>query len=148
MKRWAVLLLLLLLPLTLAPRTSWTTEAGYDLHLQTPREPVRVGAAVPLTLTVDSYSDEPVLAELQILAAVDDAKETVQIVAASPGCTVTGGTVECLVGPVEPHGSQVVRLVARPLVAGPLTFDVLDVARVEALGRYGLEVLGEPRHRS
>lgn len=125
-RRITTLALLLILPLTLAPRTSWTIEGVmYDLAPASPRETVRPRSAVPLNLMLKSRSDDPIVAKVVIDAAVDGAKDAVRIASASRGCEVEGPRVTCTVN-VAPRGTPTVTVVARPLVKGRLTFAVTE----------------------
>lgn len=127
MKRWIpIVILLLLVPLTLAPRTSWTLdEVDYDLTAAA-RDSMRVKAAAPLTLRLLSRSDE-VIDDAQLVIDVSvDGKDAVHVVSASRGCAIEGSTVTCAVAPIAPRGQGVVRIVARPLMKGSLLYEVTE----------------------
>ena len=128
MKRWgSLLVLLLLVPLTLAPRTSWTLEeVEYDLTVATPRDAVRVNAAVPLTLRLLSRSDDVIEHALLVIDVAVDGRDAVDVVAASAGCTISGTRVTCDVADIPAHGTGEVRIVLRALQKGLVTVAVED----------------------
>lgn len=140
-KRWlATAALLLLVPLTLAPRTSWTIDSVmYDVAPASPRETVRPRAGVPLNLLITSRSDDPIEAKLVIDIAVDGATDAVSIAGASPGCQVDAARVTCTVS-VAPRSTPSVSVTARPLSKGQLTFAVTEGFRGESFGTVAVDV--------
>ena len=127
MKRWTVLLLLLLLPLTLAPRTSLNPGGG-ELALTgiVSRTQARPGSAVTFVVQArNSTADAIERTQLHIQVGWDGKSD--QLVLRPPhGCSVAdaegGWTVTCNLLDLDP-GERVTRSVtARPLVPGVLTF--------------------------
>ena len=145
-KRWvATAALLLLVPLTLAPRTSWTIDSVmYDLAPASPRETVRPRAGVPLNLMIRSRSDDPIVAQLVIDVAVDGAKDAVAIAGASRGCEVEAARVTCTVD-VAPRSTPSVTVTARPLFKGQLTFAVTEGFGGEDFGTVAVNVAAATR---
>ena len=140
-RRITALALLLALPLTLAPRTSWTIDAVmYDLAPASPRETVRPRAGVPLNLMIKSRSDDPIVAKLVIDVALDGAKDAVRIAGASRGCDVDAPRVTCTVS-VAPRANPTVTIVARPLFRGQLTFAVTEGFDGEDFGTVAVDVV-------
>ena len=151
MKPWkkslAAVVLLLLLPLTLAPRTSWTLDSvEYDLATAIAQTSVRTGAGVPVKFELASRSDEVIeQAYLIIDLTVDGVKETAKVLSAPRGCTVTGGHAECLVGPIAARGSAVVTLVAAGSTKGTLLVAVTEGFSGEQFGTAQIPVVTAPR---
>lgn len=129
-------LILLLLPLTLAPRTSWTLDAvDYDLVASFARQSAAPKAAVPLRLTVLSRSDEVIEeARLIIDLSLDGKGGAAQLVGASDECVVDGLQAICSVGPVAPRGTASVTVVGRALGAGTLLYLVSEGFSGEIFG--------------
>lgn len=145
-RRWAsAAVLLLLLPLTLAPRTSWTLDGvDYDLTAAT-RDSARTNAAVPVTFRLLSRSDQVIDdAALSILVSLDGT-DAVDIVRASSGCSIDGAIVTCAVAPIDPRGTGVVRIVARGLDKGALVYEVTEMTTDRVFGRATVEVVPAPR---
>ena len=140
-RRAAALALLLVVPLTLAPRTSWTLgSVMYDLVASTPRTVVRESTGVGLTLTALSRSDEAEVVTLVMEIAVDGDKSAVDVVSASRGCLVDQSRVACTVT-VDPRGSTSLRVIARPLSKGQLVFDVDEGFGGEDFGTVAVDVV-------
>lgn len=146
-RRLTAALLLLLLPLTLAPRTSWTLEeVDYNLTASFPRASARPKAAVPLRLTVLSRSDEVIdEARLVVELSLDGARDGSRLVGASDGCTVDGAVATCSVGPIEPHGTAAVTIVGRALDKGTLLYAVTDGFSGQEFGTAQIPVV--PKNR-
>lgn len=123
MKRRSALLLLLLLPLTMAPRTSF--DGGrLDVDVSTPRQSVRVGAVMPVTVTVTNDSpDTTEMTALVVTVLVDGLKDSVEVMTTSRGCLGTGTVAGCWLPPMEPSGTATVQLLARPQQAGRLMLE-------------------------
>jgi hypothetical protein len=138
-------LLLLALPWTLAPRTSWTLDSVmYDLAPASPRDTVRPRAGVPLNLQINSRSDDPIVAQLVVDVALDGDKAAVAVAGASSGCAIDGSQVTCTIE-VAPRGTPTVTIVARPLFKGQLTFDVNEGVSGEDFGTVAVNVVPAPR---
>ena len=131
MKRWTGLLLLLLLPLTMAPRTSMNPEGGaLAMTGVISRTTVRPGSAVTFVLQARNVSDAVLeRAHVDILIGWEGKSDTVKL-AASQACTVTHGeggfVASCPLGALDPDEQATVRVTARPLVGGMLSFQAVD----------------------
>ena len=140
-RRAAALALLLLIPLTLAPRTSWTLDSVmYDLAPRSPRPTVRVNTGVPLNLLVTSRSDEATVAHLEIDVTLDGSAEGADVAGASRGCSTTGTHVVCAV-PLKPRGEAAVTVVGRPLAKGQLLFNVTEGLGGEKFGTVAVDAV-------
>lgn len=127
MKRWTVLLMLLLLPLTMAPRTSLNPDGG-DLALTgiLSRTQVRPGSAVTFVVQASNTTGSPLeRAQLTILIGWDGKADALQLLiprACFSEASGAGFVVTCNLVDVDPHEQPTVRVTARPLVPGLLTF--------------------------
>ena len=149
-RRTALAALVLLVPLTLAPRTSFTLPSvDYNLVVSSQRGTIPVGGAQPVTFTAVSRTDEVIeQASLVITVSVDGDKAAAQVVAASQGCTVDGSRVACELGPIEARGEASVQVTARGLTKGMLLFDVVEGSAGEDFGTYRLDVTTKRRGAS
>lgn len=127
MKRWTVASLLLLLPLTMAPRTSLNPDGG-DLALTgiLSRTEVRPGSAV--TFVVQARNTTGALldrAQLNIFVGWDGKTDEIKLLVPR-GCfsesTDGGFLVTCNLVDVDIHEQLAFRVTARPLKTGVLTF--------------------------
>ena len=129
MKRWSVLLLLLLLPLTMAPRTS-ISPVGSDLELTAvvSKTEVRPGTPVNYVLQVRNATDRVLERPLvDILIGWDGKSDEVLLTGSSQcaiGPDVTGFIASCGLDTLDPGEMTTLRIQARPLVTGQLTFQV------------------------
>jgi hypothetical protein len=121
MKRWSILLLLLLLPLTMAPRTSFDV-GDYSFAVSTPRETVRPGSSLPVTVTLTNIGTAPTALEAMVFTfTLDDLKESpLTVRAVSSGCMAAGMVVGCWIPPLDPADTTAVRMVVTPQQAGQL----------------------------
>ncbi|HVM13755.1 MAG TPA: hypothetical protein VM287_05435 [Egibacteraceae bacterium] len=129
MKRWTSLLLLLLLPLTMAPRTSFDEGSQYTVHVDTLSSWMRVNSATPVTVTVENLTHEDVTASVDLSVAlhVKGAKvdNAVRILAATGGCTPASPTLlQCLISPVPAGGEQSAKMIVRASAVGELVINV------------------------
>ena len=140
-------LLLLLLPLTLAPRTSWTLEdVEYDVATSLPRSSSTPRAAVPWRLTVLSRSDEVIEeARLVVDLSLDGARDGSRLVGASEQCTVDRAVATCSVGPIEPRGTASVTIVGRALHPGTLLYEVTEGLSGQEFGTAQVSVAAKKR---
>lgn len=131
MKRWTSVLLLLLVPLTMAPRTSMNPEGGsLALTGVISRTEVRPGSAVTFVLQARNVTDAALdRAHVDILVGWDRKSDEIKL-AASRSCTLSaaesGFTASCPLGALDPGEQTTVRVTARPLVAGVLTFQAVE----------------------
>jgi hypothetical protein len=122
MKRWSVLLLLLLLPLTMAPRTSFVTET-FSVELNTARSDVRTGTEMAVSVKVTNVSaDTTSLTPLFIPVTVDDQRDSVIVRAVSQGCTAAPSMVGCWIPELDPGESATLKFTIRPLTTGEIVF--------------------------
>jgi hypothetical protein len=127
MKRWTLLLLMLLIPLTMAPRTSLNPGGG-DLALTgiLSRTEVRPGSAVTFVVqarnTTDSTLDR---AQVNVHVGWDGKSDEISL-SASRACIVEpaemGYVVSCRYTQLDPDEQVTMRVTARPLDVGVLTF--------------------------
>lgn len=117
---WTVVLLLLL-PLTMAPRTATepTPVEGHKVELARPPGSVNPRAGVPLHVTLTAV--EPDLDGVLVISATMAGE--VRWVSTSAGCRVSGGAMRC---PYDLDEGERVRFRAtvRPMVAGDLQIKV------------------------
>ena len=120
MNRWTVVALLLLVPLTLAPRTSVNNEI-WLLDVVTPRATTAVGAPMPVTVTLTNNTEEPMrLLPVTFVATVDGASGAAVIDTISRGCEADGDMAGCWVPSLEPDESATYRLLVRGTSPGLL----------------------------
>ena len=129
MKRWTLVVFLLLLPFTMAPRTS--LNPGSDLALTgiISRTQVRPGSAVTFVVQARNATTAPLeKAQVEILVGWDGKSDQVQLLV-SRGCllnsTASGYSATCQFGTLEAGEQRTVRVTARPLVGGMLTFEAI-----------------------
>ena len=129
MKRWTLLLFLLLLPFTMAPRTSMNPGSDLALTGIISRTEVRPGSAVTFVVQARNATTAP-LEKSQVDIAVGWGGKSDQItIQASRPCLLnsadTGYVATCQFGTLLPGERRTVRVTVRPLVAGTLTFDAI-----------------------
>ena len=132
MKRWTAVLLLVLSVFTLAPRTSINPGGELVLTRIISRTEIRPGSAVTYVLQARNRTNETMEnVQVQINVGWDAHHEDLRLVV-SKGCnaskTETGFSAICSLGSLAPGEQRVVRLSARPVVAGRLTFTALGVS--------------------
>lgn len=127
MKRWTVVLLLLLLPLTMAPRTSLNPDGG-DLALTgiISRTQVRPGSAVTFVVQARNTTGATLeRAQVNIFVGWDGKSDALTLVA-SRACGTeaveSGWLVTCGLVDLGADEQATLRVTARPLTAGELTF--------------------------
>lgn len=120
LKRRSALLLLLLLPLTMAPRTSLDADA-LDVHFDTPRV-AHVGAAFPVAVTFENPDETTKLMPVWLDFVNGDSGPAITVVTGA--CAAQGATVGCFVPSLEPGESVTYRLLVRPSSPGRLAVEV------------------------
>ena len=133
MKRWTLVLFLLLVPFTMAPRTSLNPGSGsLDLTGIVSRTQVRPGSAVTFVVQARNVSDATMERAHVNLVVGWDGKSDLLTLLASQSCTLSGDaptfTASCPLGELEPGEKATVRVTARPLVGGLLTFQAVEVS--------------------
>jgi hypothetical protein len=134
MKRWTLLLFLLLLPFTMAPRTSFNPPVD-PLHfdINHPRATPTAGTAVPYVITTTNVSETQWDGVGVGLAWNLSEDGEVAVVSAPRSCEITArgpGYLVCPLGPMAPGDSRSLTLVLRPLAAGDLTLDVVGLTEL------------------
>jgi len=125
MKRWiAVAALLLLLPVTLAPRTSWPIGAGWRAVVQTDTFEATTAPTSTLVFTAVPPTDW----STQTVLSVTITGGPWELVAASPGCTAGAGSVSCVLDPGSFRRDQKLRLTVRSLTGDPLNWTMSALA--------------------
>ena len=125
MKRWSLLLLLLLLPLTMAPRTSILGET-FTIDVTTARDSVRVGSAMAVTVKITKVTDERTgLVPLTTAVTVDDTRGNAKLEAVSRGCTVGDSEIGCWIPPLDPDESVTLRFTVTPTRSGTIVMRFL-----------------------
>ena len=127
MKRWTVGLLLLLLPLTMAPRTSLNPEDGVlALTGILSRTSVRPGSAVTFVVQARNLTDERLeRAQVHIFVGWDGKSDQLKVLApqACASAPDQGGVlITCNLVDVDTHEQPTFRVTTRPLAPGELTF--------------------------
>ena len=126
MNRWTLVLLLLLLPFTMAPRTSVNPDGTYEVSVDINKSTVKVGSALPVHVTAVNVTQEraPVTFVLDIALSAgrsaDPEKDAYEWVSLPSGCQVSSTTVTCTTAPIRPGKHAKVNMVIRPLAAGVL----------------------------
>ena len=128
MKRWSVVALLLLLPFTMAPRTS-LNEGAPEIALTgvVSRTQIRPGNTATFVLQARNITDS-VLQRVELDVAVRwDGKSDQLRLTASPICVVDPvaevTAVSCRLGDLQPGEQRTIRVSARPTAAGAIVFD-------------------------
>ena len=134
MKRWTAVLLLVLSVFTLAPRTSINPGGELVLTSIISRTQMRPGSAVTYVLQARNRTTAPIQdAQVDIAVGWDGHHDAVSLLI-SRGCTSTkadsGFTVNCRFGALDPGEQRVVRVTARPTVAGQLTFAAIGLSQM------------------
>jgi len=151
MKRWTLLVLLALLPFTMAPRTSFG-GAEYTLNSFVPLTHVRVGAAVPLHIEVVNTSGGDFDAgeaafKVYLQPTVDDQvdKDDVDWIRWPDGCAwdPTTTTMTCDVPPLAQDQGATFHFIARAIAVGDLTLQLDDDERDPLT----VAILPQPRPR-
>ena len=133
MKRWTLILFLLLVPFTMAPRTSLNPGSG-SLALTgiVSKTQVRPGSAVTFVVQARNVSDATMeRAHVDVVIGWDGKSDQLSL-ATSQNCTLTGEapsfTASCPLGELEPGERATVRVTARPLTTGLLTFQAVELS--------------------
>lgn len=128
MKRWSLLVLLVLLPFTLAPRTSLNDGATeIALNGVVSRTSIRPGTTATLVVQARNITDS-VLERAEVDVAVRwDGKSDALRLGASPFCSVDPTAevtnVSCRLGDLQPGEQRTLRVSARPSLPGVIVFD-------------------------
>lgn len=132
MKRWTLVLFLLLVPFTMAPRTSLNPGSG-SLALTgiISRTDIRPGSAVTFVLQAQNVSDTTMeRAHVDVVIGWDEKSDFINL-RASQACELTdregGFLASCPLGVLDPGEQATVNVTARPLVEGLLTFHAVDL---------------------
>lgn len=127
MKRWSVALLLMLLPFTMAPRTSLTEgPSDLELHQIISRTTAMPGSAVTYLVQARNTTDAPIEEAVVEIVVTWDGKADLNLTTSRDCTTDTAGTttvVTCRLGTVQPDELRTVRVSARPAGPGLLIFD-------------------------
>ena len=128
MKRWSLLVLLLLLPFTLAPRTS-LNEGATEIALSgvVSRTSIRPGTTTTFVVQARNITDSVLeRAEVDISVSWDGKSDQLRL-DASPICVVDPvaevTNVSCRLGELQPGEQRTMRVSARPSVPGVVVFD-------------------------
>lgn len=121
------MLLLVLVPFTMAPRTSLTPDPEVlALTAVLSKPTIKAGAVSSFVLQARNVSDQAVTDARLDVHVLWDGKAGTLLVTASKGCRVGGGPedtlVSCAVGDIAPGEQVVVRVGARPTTGGLLQF--------------------------
>lgn len=126
MKRWTLVLLLLLLPFTMAPRTSVNPDGTYEVSVDINKSTVKVGSALPVHVRVVNLAQEPAPVTFTLEIAMsggryaDPGKDAYDWVRLPSACQVSGTTLTCTTAPIKPGKHANVNLVVRPAAPGVL----------------------------
>ena len=127
MKRWAAGVLLLLLPLTLAPRTSWELGDGWRADVAVDRVQGATSGVNPLVFAVIPPQTSWTTTAVRVSIT---SSGTWALVSASPGCQRIGDVVSCTLVNSGPYRQRVIRLAVRALGGGALSYSLSKAATV------------------
>ena len=123
MKRWAALALLLLAPLTLAPRTSAVLTNNWE-YLAWNRSFNAKGGTSTYTATIWQATSEITKDTLVLAVFGSDPGFDWTLVAASTGCAPVDGVVECVVDLSGQRSQQVISVTVRSSDRSPAIFEL------------------------
>ena len=132
--RWTAVALLLLVPLTMAPKIALVPPPDDPAELQlqvtalVPRTNVRAGTAVTTVFRTQNLSDAPLLVSLGIDVLLDgEPSRTIGILGLPRSCEWADDTRSgaiCHLGEIGPGQAKTLRITARPTSTGRMSFEV------------------------